>query len=246
MKYFPDIMDYNFTANVEKDFDDIAEGKMQWKTMIKEFDKKFEPVVARSMKSQEEHKAGERQLGVDPESGKPIFVKIGKFGPIAQMGTAEDKDKPRFVQIPPTKSIETITFDEVMLLFRLPRTIGSYEGADLVIGAGKFGPYVMHNKKYYSIPSDLDPYTITADEAIHLIMEKRTTEAKRHLKQFKEDDKLEVMNGRYGAYIVYDGTNYKLPKKMAERAKELTFEECMDIVKNPPYPPKDKKTKKKK
>ena len=231
MEYFPGIMDYNFTANVEKKFDAIADGKEDWHKMLRDFYKGFEPTVEKTIKARSEHKAGERILGQEPGSGKPVSVKIGRYGPVVQIGTADDKDKPRFAQLPKELSIETITLDEALELFRLPRTAGQYEGADVVIGAGRFGPYVLHNKKYVSIPKSKDPLTITLEEAVELITESRKMEQKRHIKAFEEDPKMEVMNGRYGPYIVYDGKNYRLPKALHDKVADLTYEQCMEIVK---------------
>ena len=236
MANFPDIMDYNFTAKVEQQFDRIAEGKEEWNTMMKVFDKSFEPTVDKVMNARSEHKAGERQLGKEPETGKPVFVKIGRFGPVVQIGSADDTEKPRFSQLPSDKSIETITLEEALELFKLPRTIGEFEGSDVVIGAGRFGPYVMHNKKYVSLPKGTDPMKVTLEEAIQLIGEKREQEQKRHIKAFDEDVKLEVLNGRYGPYIAYDGKNYRMPKALHEKAAELSYAECMEIVNIAPEP----------
>ena len=216
MKYFPAIMDYNFTAKVEQEFDEIAEGKEEWKEMLKDFYKDFEPTVEKTMNAREEHKAGERELGNDPKS--------------VQIGTADDKEKPLFAQLPKEKGMNTITLEEALELFKLPRTVGTYEGSDVVIGAGRFGPYVLHNKKYVSLPKGEDPMTVTLDNAIELINEKRMQEQKSHLRTFGEDDKLEVKSGRFGPYLAYDGTNYRLPKAMHAKAAELTYEECMDII----------------
>ena len=232
MKYFPAIMDYNFTAKVEQQFDTIAEGKAQWTDMIESFYKKFEPTVEKTMNTREEHKAGERELGKEPGTGKPVFVKIGRFGPVVQIGKAEDKEKPRFAQLPTDKGMETITLDEALELFRLPRTVGDFEGKPVVIGAGRFGPYVMHDKKYVSLPKTENPLTVTLDTAVELIQKKRQQETQRHIKTFDDEPKLEVMNGRYGPYLAYDGKNYRLPKNMHDRAAELTLEECMDVINN--------------
>ena len=233
MEYFPSIMDYNFTANVEEKFDSIAEGKENWTTMLKDFYKGFAPEVEKTINSRSEHKAGERVLGEDPKSHKPVSVKIGRFGPVVQIGSAEDKDKPRFAQLPKDKSLETITLEEALELFRLPRTLDEYEGEAIIIGAGRFGPYVQHNRKYVSIPKDIDPLNITREEAIDLIKKSRDQEKQRHVKSFEEDAELEVMNGRYGPYICYKGKNYRMPKAMHERAAELSYEECMEIVNTP-------------
>ena len=231
---FPDIMDYNFTARVEQQFDQIAEGKEQWTDMMKGFEQKFEPTVEKVINARSEHKAGERQLGSDPKSGRPVFVKIGRFGPVVQIGTADDDQKPQFAQLPSDKRMDSITLDEALELFKLPRTVGEFEGTSVVIGAGRFGPYVMHNKKYVSLPKGEDPMTVSLDTAIRLIQEKRRQEEQRHMKTFAEDAKLEVLNGRYGPYIAYDGKNYRIPKAQHDKAAELTYEQCMEIIKATP------------
>ena len=233
---FPSIMDYNFTANVEQKFDDIAAGKTEWNKWMKDFDKSFEPEVKEVMNARSEHKAGERELGKDPKTGRPVYVKIGRFGPVAQIGSADDKDKPLFAQLPSDKSIETITLDEALELFKLPREVGEFEGTTVTIGAGRFGPYVLHNRKYVAIPKEDDPLTITLERAIELIQEKRSNEEKRHIKTFEEDDKLELLNGRYGPYIAYDGKNYRIPKAKQENVEALSYDECMTIIKEAPEP----------
>jgi len=240
MENFPEIMDYNFTAKVEQEFDKIAEGKAEWNKEMKTFYQGFEPEVEKVMNARSEHKAGERELGVDPKSGKPVFVKIGRFGPVVQIGSADDDDKPRFSQLPSDKSMETITLDEALELFKLPRNLGQFEGTDVVIGAGRFGPYVLHDKKYTSLPKEEDPLTISLDAAINLIQKKRLQDAQRHLKTFEEDAKMEVMNGRYGPYIAYDGKNYRMPKALHDKAAELTYDQCLDIVRNAPEPKRKK------
>ncbi|WP_018910698.1 type I DNA topoisomerase [Prevotella veroralis] len=240
MENFPDIMDYNFTAKVEQEFDKIAAGQVEWNKEMKLFYQNFEPEVEKVMNARSEHKAGERELGIDPKSGKPVFVKIGRYGPVVQIGSADDEDKPRFSQLPAGKSLETITLGEALELFKLPRTLGQFENSDVVVGAGRFGPYVLHDKKYTSIPKGEDPLTITLDAAINLIQTKRLQEAQRHLKTFAEDAKMEVMSGRYGPYIAYDGKNYRMPKALHDKAAELTYEQCMDIVKNAPEPKRKK------
>lgn len=237
-KNFPDIMDYNFTAKVENQFDQIAEGKEEWKAMMQKFDKTFEPVVENVIQQRSEHKAGERQLGVEPQTGKPVFVKIGRFGPVVQIGSADDEEKPRFSQLPKDKSIETITLEEALELFKLPRILGDYEGSEISIGVGRFGPYVLHDKKYVSLPKGEDPMTISLDTAIELIEEKRKQEKERHIKAFDEDPKLELLKGRYGPYLSYDGKNYHIDKKLQDRAiaGDMEYAECMEIIKNAPEP----------
>ena len=242
---FPTIMDYNFTAKVEQQFDQIADGKEEWTDMMRHFDQEFEPTVDKVMNARTEHKAGERQLGTDPKSGHPVFVKIGRYGPVVQIGAADDEEKPRFAQLPSDKSMETITLEEALELFRFPRTLGEFEGKTVSVGAGRFGPYVQHDGKYVSIPKTEDPMAVTLERAIELIEEKRKAEAERHLKTFEEDDKLEVLNGRYGPYIAYDGKNYRIPRELHQKAAELTYDECMEIIKNPPAPKKRAAAKKK-
>ena len=227
---FPDIMDYNFTARVEQQFDQIAEGKEPWTDMMRNFDSRFEPDVEKVINARSEHKAGERQLGNDPKTGRPVFVKIGRFGPVVQIGAADDEQKPQFAQLPTDKRMDEITLDEALELFKLPRTVGQFEGSDVVIGAGRFGPYILHNKKYTSLPKTEDPMIVTLDTAIKLIEEKRLQEAQRHIKQFDEDAKLEILNGRYGPYIAYDGKNYRIPKAQHDKAAQLSYEQCMEIV----------------
>jgi len=230
MEHFPGIMDYNFTAKVEQDFDRIAEGKEKWTKLMKTFYKDFEPVVEKTLNDRAEHKAGERILGTDLKSGKPVMVKIGRFGPVIQIGSAEDVEKPRFAQLPKEMSMETISLDEALELFRLPRNLGVFEGKNVVVGAGRYGPYVQHNGMYASLEKGQDPLTLSLDEAIQLILKKRLADRKKHLKVFEEDPLLEVLDGRYGPYLAYDGKNYRLPKAMHERAAELTFDECMKII----------------
>ncbi len=232
MLYFPDIMDFNFTANVEQQFDTIAEGKSMWTKMLKDFYNTFDPIVDNATNSHDTHKIGERELGQDPSTGKPVYVKIGSFGPVVQIGKADDKEKPLFAQVPNDKSIYSITLQEALELFKLPRVLGEFEDSPIQIGVGKYGPYVLHNKKYVSIPKTFDPLTITLQEAINLINEKRQQENERHIKTFEGDKKLEVMKGRgrFGPYIVYEGKNYPIPKDKHSKVSQLTLEECMEIV----------------
>ena len=229
IEYFPDIMNYNFTAQVEKEFDDIADGDKQWKSVISDFYDKFNPSVNNAMTLKNEHKVGERILGTDPISGKPVSVKIGRYGPIVQIGSAEDDDKPRFAQMKKGQTIETITLDEALELFRLPRTLGEFEGFEVSVGTGRFGPYIRHDKFYVSLTGVADPLTITFEEAVHLIQSKRESESKKVLKSFPGNPEMEVMNGRYGAYIAYQGSNYKIPRNMDPTT--LTEQECQDIIK---------------
>lgn len=233
MEYFPDVMDYNFTANVEKEFDAVAEGEMVWTKAIDKFYKLFHPIVEATSAVKTEHKVGERELGIDPKSGNPVFVKIGRYGPVVQIGQAHAEDKtapkPQFATLMKGQSIETITLEEALKLFDLPRTIGEYEGKDMVAAIGRFGPFIRHDSKFISIPKDLNPLTITADEAIELIQEKRKKDEQRFLKKFDEDPDMEILNGRFGPYIAYKGNNYRIPKTVTDPAA-LTLEECLKII----------------
>ena len=229
MRFFPEIMDYNFTASVEKQFDEIAEGNTDWKEMIMDFDNDFTPMVQQTLDDKSEHKMGERVLGTDPKSGKPVSVKIGRYGPVVQIGSATDDEKPLFAQLKKGQSIQTITFEDAMELFRLPRTLGEYEGGDVVIGTGRFGPYILHKKQYISLPKQYDPMSIELSEAVTLLQDHKKAEAEKHLKTFEEDPELEILNGRWGAYICYKGTNYKIPKKYKD-LNDLTYEVCMTII----------------
>ncbi|MBO5922454.1 MAG: type I DNA topoisomerase [Bacteroidaceae bacterium] len=228
LEFFPEIMDYNFTATVEKDFDEIADGKRVWSELISEFYKDFEPKIDNIVQTKSEHKVGERILGNDPASGKPVSVKIGRFGPIVQIGSATDEDKPRFAQMKPGQTLETITLGEALSLFSLPRTLGEFEEQPVSIGAGRFGPYIKFGNTYVTLPKTHDPLTVSYEDAIELIEAKRKAEAERIIKSFDEKPELQVLNGRFGPYIAFDGNNYKLPKNVIPA--ELTLEECIDIV----------------
>ena len=238
LENFPEIMDYNFTANVEKDFDAVAEGQKNWTELIRNFYEDFDPQVERTLTVKSEHKVGERELGVEPATGKPVSVKIGRFGPMVQIGSAGEEEKPRFATLAPGQSIATITLEEALELFKLPRTVGDFEGTPVVINTGRFGPYVKHDKKYVSIPKTENPMEITLENAIKLILAKREAEEKSHLKNFEEEPEMEVRSGRFGPYIAYKGTNYKIPKAQAEKAAELTLEECKKIIEDTANAPK--------
>ena len=226
---FPSIMDYNFTADIEKEFDEIAEGKMEWTGVIRQFYNDFDPLVESAGKAHTEHKVGERLLGNDPKTGEPVTVKIGRFGPVAQIGSSDADSKPRFAQLKKSQTLESITLEEALELFRLPRELGKYLGKTVSVGAGKYGPYVVHNGTYVSIPKDTDPLKITFEEAVIMIHRKHIEEEERHLKKFEGTD-MEILNGRYGPYIVYNGNNYRLPKNLHDRVKDLTEEECMQVI----------------
>lgn len=241
-KFFPDILDYNFTANVEKRFDDIAEGKTLWGGVMQEFYDSFHPEIDKASNMRLEHKVGERELGVDPATGQPVFVKIGRFGPLVQIGSGEGEEKPRFASLQKGQSIATITLDEALKLFDFPREIGDYQGKPMTVAIGRFGPYVRHNGKFVSIPKDIAPAALTPEQAIELIEAKLRAEQQKVVKLFDEDPDLQILNGRYGVYIAYKKSNYKLPKTVTDPAA-LTYDEAKAIVDAADAAPK--KTRKK-
>lgn len=243
MEYFPDVLDYNFTASVEKEFDAIAEGDLIWTKALDKFYKFFHPIVEATSALRTERKIGERHLGIDPASGEPVFVKIGRFGPVAQIGQGKSDDnkdvpKPRFTSLRKEQSIESITLEEALKLFELPRTVGEFEAEEIVAAIGRFGPFIRHNGKFIAIPKPQDPLTITEKEAVELIENMRAKEAQRFIKQFEEEPDLEVLNGRFGPYIKFQGNNYRIPKNV-DPAK-LTLKECHTIIGNAPEKPEKK------
>lgn len=248
-EYFPEILDYNFTAKVEEKFDDIEEGKLGWKKEINDFYKDFHPVITEVSEMRTEHKAGERILGTDPATGKTVSVKIGRFGPVAQIGEASDEEKPRFAQLVKNQSVATITLEEALKLFRLPRLVGEYEGKPVKASAGRFGPYISYDGKFVSIPKDMAPLTITLDEAVTLIRQKEEAEAKKLIKEFDNLPDVKVLNGRFGPYIAYKpekakkAVNYKIPK--GEDPAALTAERVKELMEAQDAAPK-KKTRKSK
>lgn len=236
-EYFPDILDYNFTAQVEEKFDKIAEGKLPWHNEIQSFYTGFHPAVDSAMNMRLEHKVGERVLGVDPKTGKPVSVKIGRYGPMIQLGDGEGEEKPQFASLLKGQSVSTITLEEALKLFEFPRHIGEYEGSDLTVAIGRYGPYVKFDGKFISIPKEYSPAHLTLDEAVALIEEKRREEANRVVKTFPEDETVQILNGRYGVYIACGKNNYKIPKTVADPSA-LTLEECRDIIADQDTKPK--------
>ncbi len=228
VEYFPDIVDYNFTAEVEKDFDKIAEGKMPWNKSIANFYKTFHPTVEKTVNMRSEHKTGERILGVDPKTGRRVSVKIGRYGALAQIGTADEEEKPLFAPLQKSQSIETITLEEALKLFELPRSLGEFRGKEMVVGVGRFGPYVRYDNKFVSLPKDADPLEITAEEAVTLIEAKEKEEKEKIIKTFLEEPGLQVLKGRYGPYIAFEKENYKIPKGLDPA--ELSLEDCRKII----------------
>ena len=240
---FPSIVDYNFTASVESEFDTIAEGGNAWTGTIGSFYGDFHPTVERVSTERSEHRVGQRILGVQPGTGLQVSVSIGRYGPMAQLGTAEDEQKPRFASLQPGQSLETITLEEALSLFDLPKVIGEYEGEPLTVANGRFGPYVRHKAKYYSLPKDMDPLSCTQEQAIQLIQEKHASEEKSLLKSFAEDAELQIRDGRFGPYMKYKGENYKLPKGIDPQS--LSYEDCMKIISEAPTKPARKSSARK-
>lgn len=238
VEYFDKILDYHFTANVEKDFDEIAQGKKEWNVMISDFYYPFHENIEETLEKSKKQ-SGERLLGKDPKSGKPVYAKIGRYGPIVQIGDSKDEEKPQFAGMKKSQSIDTITLDEALALFKLPRTIGDYEDTEMVAAIGRFGPYIRHGSKFYSLEKTDDPLTVDRDRAIELILKKRQKEKEKLIKSFGEDPSLNVLKGRYGAYISKDKKNYRIPK--GKEPAQLTYKECLDIIGK-----SDKKTGKKK
>ncbi len=228
VEHFSNIMDYNFTASVEKDFDTIAEGGLIWFNMIDKFYKPFHKKVDKTQK-ETSRSSGERELGKHPETGEPIIVRIGRYGPMAQIGEAGEDKKPRFARLQKGQLLETITLEEALELFKLPRSLGNYEDEEMIVGLGRFGPYVRHKGAFYSLKKGIDdPMEITADRAIELILIKKEADSKKKIKEFENDPELKILNGRYGPYISYKKTNYRIPKDTDPSS--LTYEECNEII----------------
>ena len=236
-EYFPDILDYNFTARVEEKFDDIAEGKLPWSAEMDDFYKMFHPEVDKAMTMKLEHKVGERVLGTDPKTGEQVSVKIGRFGPLVQIGTGDGDNKPRFASLLKGQSVSTITLDEALGLFDFPRSIGEFEGSDVVVAIGRFGPYVRHQGKFVSIPKDIEPAALSLEEAIELIVAKREAEEKKVVKLFDNDPELRILNGRYGVYISYKKDNFKIPRTVTDPSA-LNYDEATEIVNSQEVKPK--------
>ncbi len=242
MQYFTEIMDYHFTAKVERQFDEVAEGKKDWHKVIKDFYKPFHDQVENTLQTSEKQK-GERLLGKDPKSGENVYARIGRFGSMIQIGEANQEEKPRFASLRKDQSLDTITLDEAMELFKLPRKAGEYEGKEMVASVGRFGPYIRHDGKFYSIPKDEDPLTISADKAIEIIENKREEDRQRVIKTFDEEPGIQILKGRWGPYISADKKNYKIPKGKDPEA--ITLEEARKIMKDGTSAKKTRKTKKK-
>jgi len=243
--YFDDIMDYNFTARIEEEFDEVAAGKLKWNSMIDEFYLPFKKDVDKTIETAERI-SGERDLGIDTITGKKVIARMGRYGPMVQIGdTADLVDKAKFAKLKNTQSIETISFDEAMELFKLPRNIGQFEDSDVTISIGRFGPYIAHDKKFYSLSKEFDPYTISLEEATPMIVEKRAAKEQRTIKVF-EKEKIQLLRGPYGPYIKQGLRNYKIPKEKQDTIADLTIDEVKAIIEDVKANPPKKVPRKKK
>lgn len=243
-QYFDDIMDYNFTARIEQEFDEVAAGKLEWNKMIDDFYNPFKKDVEETIEKAERVK-GERELGIDSVSGKKVVARMGRYGPMVQIGEVNDEEKPKFAKLKNTQSIETISYDEAMELFKLPRNLGQFEETDVTVNIGRFGPYIAHDKKFYSLSKELDPYTITLDEAAPIIIEKRAAKEERTIKVF-EKEKIQLLRGPYGPYIKQGLRNFKIPKEQQEKVADLTLEEVKKLIEEGKANPPKKSFRKKK
>lgn len=230
---FPDILDYHFTAHVEKEFDEIAEGNIVWNKMIREFYGPFKEKV-KDIQKNSEKVSGERLLGQEPGTGHPVFVKLGRFGPMIQIGETDDVNKPRFAGLLKTQSMDTINLEQALELFKLPRKVGEYTDKEVVASIGKFGPYVRYDSGFYSLPKTDDPFTITIERAIEIIKEKIEKDAKKLIREFDERPDVKVLNGRWGAYIAIGKENFKIAK--GTKPEDLTLDDCLKIAEQPKKP----------
>lgn len=243
VEHFPNVIDYKFTAKVEKEFDDIAQGNQQWDDMIGNFYGRFHNTVEEAENVERANVSSSRELGNDPVSGKPVIARLGKFGPLVQIGDQEDEEK-KFASLKKGQFIESITLEDAMELFKLPRDVGMYEDKKIVAAIGRFGPYIRHDSKFVSLGKEYDPLSVTEEEAIELIMIKREADAKKHIKTFEENPEIQILNGRWGPYIKFGKNNFKIPKDKV--AEDLQYEETLEIIENQPEKKKGKFTKKKK
>lgn len=227
VQYFHNIMDYNFTANAEKEFDEIAHGNKVWNDMIKEFYTPFHNCIRETLEKSKKQ-SGERLLGTDPETGRNVYTKIGRYGPIVQIGESNDEEKPKFAGMRKGQSIESVTLEEALGLFKLPRTIGSYENEEMNVAIGRFGPYIKHKNLFYSLGKNDDPLSVSHERAIEIIENKRKQEKEKIIQKFKEDPSISILKGRYGAYLKKEKKNYRIPKD--KDPESLTLEECRQII----------------
>jgi len=235
LQHFPQIMDFNFTAKVEEEFDEVAEGKISWSKMLTEFYSPFHKTVERTTENSA-RASGERLLGEDPATGRNIYARIGRFGPLVQMGDSDAEEKPRFASLRPDQRLETITFEQALELFKLPKSLGDFEGEEMVVAIGRFGPYIRHNSLFVSVKKEDDPFTLTKERAIEIILAKREADANKLIKSYPENDEVLVLNGRWGPYISISKNNCKIPKGIDPAA--LTLEDCLKIAEEAAKNPK--------
>ena len=229
--YFNTILDLEFTANMETQLDDVQEGKLKWQEIVSSYYSPLENMIDTANKTMEKVSVGERQLGIDPETGKEVIVKIGRYGPMVQIGSTSDEEKPKFAGLDNEALLKTITLQEALALFDFPKTIGQFENKDIIVNRGRYGPYIKYNNGFISIPETLTIHTITVDDALVLIEEKKKKDKERVIHNFSETDPpIQVLNGKYGPYINQAKKNFKIPKDV--EPKELTIEKCLDIIKN--------------
>jgi len=242
--HFEKVMDFGFTAKIEGQFDEIADGKLKWSKMLENFYQPFHETIEHTLETAERAK-GERELGFDPVSGKKLIARMGRYGPMVQIGHQDEEEKPRFAKLKASQSIETISFDEAMELFKLPRTLGLFEEEEVSVNIGRFGPYAAHSKKFYSLNKEMDPYTVTLEELTPMIAEKRKAKDERTIKVF-EKEKIQLLRGPYGPYIKQGLRNFKLTKEQQEKVETLTIEEVKEIIEELKKNPLRKTARKKK
>jgi DNA topoisomerase-1 len=232
VEHFTNVIDYSFTARVEKEFDDIASGKIEWENMLEDFYNKFHPKVEITENIERSSVGSSKEIGIDPKSGKPVIARLGKFGPLVQIGNSEDEEKPIFASLRKGQFIENLTLEEALELFKLPREIGDFEGKPMVAAIGRFGPYIRHDGKFYSLGKDDDPLSVTVERAIEIIESKRKADEEKNIKAFDENPEVQVLKGRFGPYIKVGKKNVKIPK--GKEPDSLTLEECLELAEKTP------------
>jgi DNA topoisomerase-1 len=242
VEHFSEVVDYSFTANIEKELDEIAIGKKQWQKMLTAFYKDFHNDVEKTTEKKKSETVTARELGIDPKSGEKVYVRLARYGPVVQIGESNNGKKPKFASLKPNQLIDNISLEEALDLFKLPREIGIFEDKPLIVSKGRFGPYILHDSSFYSLGKDDDPFTIEQDRAIEIILEKRKKDSEKTIKLFENDPELKILKGRWGPYISYKSENYRLPKTFD--LNDLTYDKVMEIVKATENQSKTKKAKK--
>ncbi|MCC5944128.1 MAG: type I DNA topoisomerase [Bernardetiaceae bacterium] len=235
MEYFPEIMDYTFTAQVEEQFDKIAQGKQEWSGMIANFYKDFHPKIEETEGIDRSELTSSREIGIDPKTGRKIIARLGRYGPLVELVSENEEQKSEYASLRKGQFIESLTLDDALELFKLPREVGEFEGEKMVAAIGRFGPYIRHKSKFYSLGKEHDPHSVLEDTAIEIIKAKREADAKKLIKEFEQNDNVKVLNGRYGPYISFEKRNIKIPKDMTP--EDLTYEQCVELAENTPEKP---------